>query len=87
MTLAGIVGLSAISLVLYVFGAICILKTDMLVERARRNYTNMKSKLIRRYTGSGMVMKSWYPTYLRIAGVVICLWALTIDCLVAFGKR
>lgn len=33
---------------------------------------------------SDMVMKPWYPTYIRSAGIFIWLWALTILYLVVF---
>jgi hypothetical protein len=66
----------------YVCGALCIFKTNMLVGWAQRNYT--KSKFVKAYPFSGMVMKPWYPIYIRSAGIFIWLWALAIDYLVLF---
>ena len=58
------------------------LKTTMLVGWAQRNLT--KSKFVQAYPFSGMVMKPWYPIYIRSAGIFIWLWALAIDYLVLF---
>jgi hypothetical protein len=38
---------------------------------AQRKYA--KSKLVRGYPFSGMVMKPWYPIYIRAAGIFIWL--------------
>ena len=55
--------LVVISLGFYLCGALCIFGTSMLVGWAQRNYT--KSKFVQAYPISGMVMKPWYPIYIR----------------------
>ena len=83
MPASKVVLLVVLSLGFYACGALCIFKTKMLVGWAQKNYS--KSKFVQAYPFSGMVMKPWYPTYIRGAGIFIFLWALAIDCLVLFG--
>jgi len=52
-------------------GWLCILRTTRLVRWAQDNYR--RSKVFRWWPGSSLVMKSYYPTYLRCMGVY--LWA------------
>lgn len=59
---------------------LCIFRTDMLVKWQRKGYEN--SSFVRAYSFSGMVLKPWYPTYIRIWGVVIILFTVAIDYLV-----
>jgi hypothetical protein len=61
---------------LAICGWLCIYKTDALVEQQRRRYE--KHGWIRAYPFSGMVMKSWYPTYLRCSGIFVWLWDLVL---------
>lgn len=82
MTTSGTIALAVISVVFYICGGLCIFKTNVLVGWAQKNYT--KSKVVQAYPFSGMVMKPWYPTYIRGAGIFIWLWALAIDYLVLF---
>jgi hypothetical protein len=82
MTTSKGIWLVVISLGFYVCGALCIFKTKMLVAWGQRNYT--KSKFVQAYPFSGMVMKPWYPIYIRSAGIFIWLWALGFDYLVLF---
>jgi hypothetical protein len=82
VTTSKAIWLVVISLAFYACGALCIFRTTTLVGWAQKNYT--KSKLVQAYPFSGMVMKSWYPIYIRGAGIFIWLWALAIDCLVLF---
>jgi hypothetical protein len=82
MTTSKAIWLAVISLGFYVCGALCIFRTSMLVGWAQRSYT--KSKFVQAYPFSGMVMKPWYPIYIRGAGIFIWLWALAIDYLVLF---
>jgi hypothetical protein len=82
MTGSKAIWLAVISLAFYACGALCIFRTSMLVGWAQKNYT--KSKFVQAYPFSGMVMKPWYPTYIRAAGIFIWLWALAIDYLVLF---
>ena len=66
-----------------VCGWLCLCRTNMLVTWARRNYAK-SSKFVQAYPFSNMVMKPWYPTYIRGAGIFIWLWALAIVYLVVF---
>ena len=84
MTTSDLIPLVLLSLFFYVCGGLCIFKTKMLVEWAQRSYT--RSRFVRAYPFSNTVMKSWYPVYIRCAGVFIWLWALAIDCMVLFGR-
>jgi len=83
MTTAKIIWLIVLSLAFYVCGWVCVFKTSLLVEMGRRNY--QKNKLVQAYPFSSMVMKPWYPAYIRGAGIFIWLWAIAIDCLVLFA--
>jgi hypothetical protein len=71
-------------LIMIVVFAVCgwlgVFRTSMVVGWGRNNYA--KSKLVRAYPFSGMVLKSWYPTYIRCAGIFIWLWELAIIYLV-----
>ena len=81
MGTSGTIWLVLMSLFFYICGGLCIFKARMLVGWAQRN---TKSKLVQAYPFSGMVMKPWYPAYIRGAGVFVWLWALAIDYLVLF---
>jgi hypothetical protein len=48
----------------------------------QKNYE--KSKFVQSYPFSNMVLKPWYPTYIRCAGVFIWLWDLAIIYAVVF---
>jgi hypothetical protein len=50
------------------FGTFCILRPGKIAESARRRYLR-SSKFIQKWPFSNMVMKSWYPTYLRLIGL------------------
>ncbi len=63
-----------------VCGWLCVFKTDMLVIRGQENYA--KSGLVRAYPFSNMVLKPWYPIYIRRAGIFIWLWVAGFDYLV-----
>ena len=82
MTTSGAIVVALMSVFFFVCGGLCIFKTKMLVGWVQRNYT--KSKAVQAYPFSGMVMKPWYPTYIRGSGIFIWLWALAIDYLVLF---
>jgi hypothetical protein len=82
MTTFGIVWLVVMVLIFAVCGWLCVFKTNMLVTWGRGNYE--KSKFVRAYPFSNMVMKPWYPVYNRAAGIFIWLWALAITYLVVF---
>jgi len=59
-------------------GWMCVFRTDMLVQRARAQYE--RHGLVRLYPFSGLVMKDWYPTYLRCSGVFV--W--TVDAVLIY---
>jgi hypothetical protein len=80
--MSGAIGLAVMSAVFYICGGLCIFKTKMLVGWGQRSYA--KSKFVQGYPFSSMVTKSWYPVYIRCAGVFIWVWALAIDYLVLF---
>jgi hypothetical protein len=82
MTTFGAVWIVAMSLGFAVCGWLCVFKTNMVVAWGRRNYA--KSKFVRAYPFSSMVLRPWYPTYIRCAGVFVWLWALLIIYLVTF---
>jgi hypothetical protein len=74
-------------LVIMVLGfAVCgwlgVFKTNMVVAMGRKNYE--KSKFLRSSPLSGIVLKPWYPTYIRCVGIFIWLWALAIVYLMVF---
>jgi hypothetical protein len=83
MATANIIALAFVSLGFYVAGGLCIFKTKMLVGWAQRRYAN-SGEFVRAYPFSNIVMKSWYPVYIRCAGIFIWLWVLAIDYLVMF---
>ena len=82
MTTSGAITLAVMSVVFYVCGGLCIFKTKMLVAWGQRSYA--KNKFVQSYPLSTMVTKSWYPVYIRCAGVFIWLWAFMLDYLVLF---
>ena len=69
---------------LAISGWLCVYKTDMLVERQRRRYE--KHPWVRMYPFSSMVMKSWYPTYLRYSGLALWVWCFALIYLVWIRK-
>jgi hypothetical protein len=83
MTTSKIIWLVVMSIGVYVCGGLCIFRTGAFVGWAQRNHAK-GNRLVRAYPFSDTVMKPWYPTYIRAAGVFIWLWALAIDCLVLF---
>jgi len=72
----GMVLMAILVAALAICGWLCIYKTDALVERQRRRY--QKYALVRLYPFSGMVMKSWYPAYLRGSGILLWLWDVVL---------
>ena len=77
MTISQVVLLVLTNLVLASLGALSIFKTPMIVRWARENYE--KSKIVRAYPLSSTVLKPWYPTYIRCAGIVSWLFAIALD--------
>jgi hypothetical protein len=48
----------------------------------RRNYE--KHKIVQWYPFSNLVLKPWYPLYIRCAGVFIWIWDLAVISAVLF---
>jgi len=69
---------------LAILGWLCLYKTDTLVAHQRRRYE--QHSWVRAYPFSSMVMKDWYPIYLRCSGLVIWLWDLALIYLVWIRK-
>ncbi len=67
----------------YVSGALLLFRTKYFVEKARRRYEK-SGVLLKIAPQSRIVLKPWYPLFLRCAGVFIWLWALMVDCFVLF---
>ncbi|MGC2112472.1 MAG: hypothetical protein WA655_23340 [Candidatus Korobacteraceae bacterium] len=69
---------------LAICGWVCVCRTDALVKHARKQYE--EHPFIRLFPFSGLVMKSWYPTYLRCSGVFVWIWDAVLIYLV-WGRR
>ena len=82
MTRSGAIPLAVCSAFFYICGGLCIFKTKMLVGWGQKSYK--KSKFVQAYPFSNIVIKPWYPAYIRGAGIFVLLWALAIDYLVFF---
>lgn len=67
------IGLIVIALV--VVGCACLFKTAMLVEWLRKDYRR-SSKAIQNWGASSMVLKPWFPIYVRMMGVYALLIAI-----------
>jgi hypothetical protein len=59
---------------------LCIYKTNVLVKWQQKNYENRA--FVRAYPLSSIVMKPWYPMYVRFSGIVILMFTIVIDYLV-----
>ncbi len=68
--------LVTMSAILAIFAWFCVFRTNTLVTRARKNHE--KSKFAQAFPFSGQVLKPWYPTYIRCAGILIWLSTLAI---------
>jgi hypothetical protein len=82
MTTFGAISFTVLVLGFMVCGWFCVFRTNVLVAWGRKNYE--KSKLVQAYPFSNLVLKPWYPTYIRCAGIFIWLWALGLVYLVIF---
>jgi hypothetical protein len=63
--------------VLATTGTFLIIKPEKRAAYYRKRY-QASSKFLQNWPGSNMVMKSWYPLYLRIHGVVCWMFALVL---------
>jgi hypothetical protein len=57
-----------VGIALVVFCTLCVAKPERIADYARRRYLR-SSKLVQKWPFSNIVMKAWYPTYLRVMGV------------------
>ena len=71
-----LVGLAVIALV--VLGCACLFRTTALVEWARTHH--QRSRIIQAWPFSNLVLKSWYPIYLRGMGIYALLIAILVGC-------
>ena len=55
-------------------GWFCLFRTETIAGWLRANCN--KRRLVRAYPFSSLVLKPWYPTYLRCMGVFIWLFAV-----------
>ena len=81
----GAISFAVLVLGFAVCGWLCLFKTNMLVVWVRKNYEK-SPKFIQAYPFSNLVLKPWYPTYIRCAGIFIWLWALGLTYLVVFHR-
>jgi len=72
----GIIALALALLGFAVSGWLCVFQTDRVLAWRRRSYE--RSKFVQAYPFSSLVLKPWYRTYLRCAGIFIWLWAVGI---------
>ena len=70
------VELTVTTIGLVIFGWLCMSRPHLLLKWSQQNYAN--SKLIRGWPFSNLIFKSWYPTYLRVAGAVLWICALGV---------
>jgi hypothetical protein len=61
-----------------VCGSLCVFKTNMLVAWGRKNY--VVRKFYSTWPFPDMIMKPWYPTFLRFFGIM--LWVNAVICLI-----
>jgi len=85
MTAFGAIWLSVFILGFAVCGWLCVFRTSMLVEWGRRNYA--KSRTLQAYPFPNIVLKPWYPTYIRCAGIFLWMWDLAIILMVLLTHR
>lgn len=71
-------GLVVIALV--VLSCACLFRTTALVEWVRKDYLR-SSRVVQAWPFSNLVLKPWFPIYLRMMGI----YALLIAILVAYG--
>ena len=84
MTTFGIVWLVVFSLGFALFGWLCVFRTEMLVAMGRKNYDKVNSyprfirEIVRTDPTSKIILKPWYPTFIRSAGIFIWFWDLLV---------
>jgi len=71
---------------LAIVGWTCVFRTVVAVEWARRRY-HKGGRLVQAYPFSNIVLKPWYPTYLRSMGVFVWLVDLLLAIVVFVPKK
>ncbi len=80
-----LVGPLIMAVVVGACGWLCIFRTSMLVNWGRTNHA--KSKLVQAYPFSSLVLKPWYPVYIRCAGIFIWVFDLAFLVLLFLSHR
>lgn len=71
---------------LAVLGWSCVFRTDAMVEWARKRYQR-SSKFVQHYPFSNIVLKPWYPTYLRSMGLFVWFFDFLVIMVVFFPEK
>jgi hypothetical protein len=58
-------------------GTWCVVWPENIATNSRKRYTS-SNKFFQNYPFSNMVLKTWFPTYLRCTGVVLWVFALLL---------
>jgi len=74
MTAAGAISIALLAVFFTCCGWLCVFKTSMVVRWGRESYSK-SPRLFQRYPFASIVLKPWYPIYIRCAGIFIWLWA------------
>ena len=64
----------------------CVFRTHAMVEWARKRY-HRSSKFVQGWPFSNIVLKPWYPKYLRSIGIFIWLSDLLVIVAVFFPRK
>jgi len=62
---------------LMVLGCACLFRTTLLVEWARKDYLR-SSRVVQAWPLANLVLKPWYPIYLRMVGIYLLLIAIVV---------
>jgi hypothetical protein len=81
---SGKLALGALMAGFAICGWLCVYKTEVLVAQQRRRYE--EHWWVRAYPFSSMVVKDWYPTYLRCGGIFLWIFDLFGIYLIWFAK-
>jgi len=71
---------------LAIVGWTCVFRTVVVVEWARRRH-HKSGRLVQAYPFSNIVLKPWYPTYLRSIGIFVWLVDLLLVIVVFVPKK
>ena len=62
---------------LTILGWACVFRANSIAEKTTREY-HRGGKLVHRWPFTNIVVKSWYPIYLRGIGIVIWIFAVLL---------